>query len=212
VTPALCRSERAALCDLLLEVGPDAPTLSGSWTTHDLAAHLVVRENRPDAAAGLALPPLRGWLDRVQEGTARRPYSLLVSEVRSGPPRWSPARLEAVDAEVNTVEFFVHHEDVRRAQPSWEPRGLDARDVAVLWHRVGRIGRLLLRSCPVGVLVTPVDGPAAGATSRLASGDRDVALVGPVGEIVLALYGRTTRGLDLQGADADVQAFRDFPR
>lgn len=212
MTQPLCRSERAALSDLLLEVGPDAPTLSGSWTTRDLAAHLVVRENRPDAAVGLLLAPVRGWLDRVQDETSRQPYEALVATVRSGPPLWSPTRIEAFDVETNTVEFFVHHEDVRRAREAWEPRGLTTRDLAVLWDRVGRIGRLLLRRCPVGVLVQPTDGPGAGTTVRLAGGDRDVTLVGPVGEIVLALYGRVTRGLQVQGADVDVRAFHEFPR
>ncbi|MFN8149001.1 MAG: TIGR03085 family metal-binding protein [Candidatus Nanopelagicales bacterium] len=212
MTPPLCRTERAALCDLMLEVGPDAPTLSGSWTARDLAAHLVVRENRPDAAAGLVLPPLRGWLDRVQAQTAREPFEALVATVRSGPPLWSPTRIEAVDVETNTVEFFVHHEDVRRARGGWAPRELSARDVAVLWERVGKIGRLLLRRCPVGVLVSPTDGPAAGTTTRLRPGDRDVTLVGPVGEILLAKYGRITQGLEIEGADTDVRAFLDFPR
>ncbi len=212
MTAPLSRTERAALCDLMLEVGPDAPTLSGSWTTRDLAAHLVVRENRPDAAAGLVLPPVRGWLDRVQEQTARQPYEALVATIRSGPPAWSPTRIEAVDVEVNTVEFFVHHEDVRRARAEWEPRALADPDVAVLWDRVGRIGRFLLRRCPVGVLVQPTDGPGSGTTSRLRTGDRDVTLVGPVGEIVLAKYGRITRGLELQGAAGDVEAFLGFPR
>ncbi len=39
--------ERAELCDLFDELGPDAPTLCGDWTTADLAAHLVVRERNP---------------------------------------------------------------------------------------------------------------------------------------------------------------------
>ena len=212
MTPPLCRTERASLCDLMLEVGPDAPTLSGSWTTHDLAAHLVVRENRPDAAAGLVLPPVRGWLDRVQEETARKPYALLVAAVRSGPPVWSPTRIEAVDVEVNTVEFFVHHEDVRRAREGWEPRDLDDDAARALWHRVPGIGRLLLRRSPVGVVVGPTDGPVGGTLVPLRGGERDVTLVGPVGEIVLALYGRATKGLDVQGSEADVQAFLGFPR
>ena len=37
--------ERLELCDLLLELGPDAPTLCEGWTTADLAAHLVLREH-----------------------------------------------------------------------------------------------------------------------------------------------------------------------
>jgi uncharacterized protein (TIGR03083 family) len=47
--PTLARAERAALCDLFDEVGPDAPTLCAGWTTRDLAAHLVIRERRADA-------------------------------------------------------------------------------------------------------------------------------------------------------------------
>jgi uncharacterized protein (TIGR03085 family) len=54
--PSLARPERAALLDLLTGVGPDAPTLCEGWTTHDLAAHLVVRERRPHAVPGLVVP------------------------------------------------------------------------------------------------------------------------------------------------------------
>ena len=32
-----------------------------------------------------------------------------------GPPRLSPWRIDAVDRLINTVEYFVHHEDIRRA-------------------------------------------------------------------------------------------------
>ena len=62
--------------------------------------------------------------------SATRTFSLwpanaeIVERVRTGPPRWSPMRLDAVDRLVNTVEFFVHHEDVRRARPLWSPRAL----------------------------------------------------------------------------------------
>lgn len=41
----LARRERHQLCDLALQVGPDAPTLCDGWTVFDLIAHLVVREN-----------------------------------------------------------------------------------------------------------------------------------------------------------------------
>ena len=52
------RRERYALCDTFEAVGPDAPTLCTPWRTRDLAAHLVIREGRPDAAVGLLVPPL----------------------------------------------------------------------------------------------------------------------------------------------------------
>jgi hypothetical protein len=60
------REERAALAALLAETGPDAPTLCEGWQTRGLAAHLVLRERRPDAAAGVMGGPLAGYTARVQ--------------------------------------------------------------------------------------------------------------------------------------------------
>src|SRR5437667_638875 len=48
--------ERQQLCDLFVELGPDAPTLLEPWSTRDLAAHLVLREHDHLAAPGLVLP------------------------------------------------------------------------------------------------------------------------------------------------------------
>ncbi|MFL6076285.1 MAG: TIGR03085 family metal-binding protein [Mycobacteriales bacterium] len=108
------RSERIALADLLEELGPDAPTLCEGWTTADLAAHLVVRERRPDAGLGIVASPLARWTANVQASAKKRyGYQQLTQLVRQGPPLWSPLR--PVDALANTVEYFVHHEDVRRA-------------------------------------------------------------------------------------------------
>jgi uncharacterized protein (TIGR03085 family) len=209
---ALARSERSALCDLLVEVGPDAPTLCAGWTARDLAAHLVIRENRPDAAIGIIASPLAGWTGRVQDQAARRPWATLVDDVRNGPPRWAPQSIATVDAAMNTIEFFVHHEDVRRGSAGWEPRVLSADDATDLWGRFAQAGKLLMRRSPVGVVAEPTDGPAAGTSVTLRGGDRVVTLAGPVGEIVLAGFGRATRGLDIRGADADVVAFLSFPR
>ncbi len=219
MTPAATRpanafavAERAALADLMAQVGPDAPTLSGDWTTRDLAAHLIVRATRPDAAAGILLAPLAGWNARVMAAVARREWAALLAEVRQGPPRWSPQSLAVLDSETNTVEYFVHHEDVRRASEPWEPRVLDDADVATLWARGLRLAPHVLRNSPVGVVAAPTDGPAAGGERTLRAGEPRVLLAGPVCEIVLAVYGRPTKGLELKGVDADVEAFLAFPR
>ena len=45
--------ERHELCDLMLELGPDVPTLCGEWTAFDLAAHLAIRERNPLSAPGI---------------------------------------------------------------------------------------------------------------------------------------------------------------
>jgi uncharacterized protein (TIGR03085 family) len=209
---ALAVSERSALADLMTELGPDAPTLCGTWSTRDLAAHLIVRATRPDAAAGILVPPLAGYTEKVMAAVGRRDWDSLVAEVRTGPPRWSPVSLAAVDAATNTVEYFVHLEDVRRASEPWEPRELPADDVATLWSQAQRAGGFLLRKSPVGVVYAPTDGPAAGTRQAARKGERGVVLTGPVGEIVLATYGRVTKGLDITGADRDVAAFLEFPR
>src|SRR3954468_1268747 len=79
--------ERQQLCDLFIELGPDAPTLLAPWTTRDLAAHLVLREHDLRAAPGLVMP---GAWHRLAEARtaelAKREFTSLVEQVRSGPP------------------------------------------------------------------------------------------------------------------------------
>ena len=70
--------ERHELASLLLEVGPDAPTLCEGWTTRDLAAHLVIRQDRVDAQAGIVIRQLSGWTERVRQGAAHGDYADLV--------------------------------------------------------------------------------------------------------------------------------------
>ena len=121
------QDERAALAALLDETGPDGPTLCEGWQTRDLVAHLVLRERRPDAAAGVMGGPLAGYTARVQrQYLDRYSYPELVALFRSGPPRLSPFAIPGADEAANTVEYFVHHEDVRRAAPGWTERALDA--------------------------------------------------------------------------------------
>src|ERR1700754_3847356 len=120
----LAHRERLALADLLTEVGPDAPTLCAGWTTRDLAAHLVIRERRPDASAAGLIPPLAGHVEHVRLAKAARPYPEGVGELRP-PPWWSLLSNPLTDELVNGLEFFIHHEDVRRSGADWSPRTLD---------------------------------------------------------------------------------------
>lgn len=183
--PQYARSERKTLADLMQTLGPDAPTLNAGWTTRDLAAHLVLRERRPDAAAGILLPPLRGYAERVRQKLAARPWDSLVDQVRR-PPVWSPISNPLLDGAVNTMEFFIHHEDVRRAQADWQPRDLPARLQQALWQRAAGLARLTLRRFPAEVLVQ-----APGYGQRAAGrGGEQLRLVGAPSELVLFLSGR----------------------
>jgi uncharacterized protein (TIGR03085 family) len=215
------RDERRALCTALDEAGPDAPTLCDGWATRDLAAHLVLREHRPDAALGIlgASSPLSKYTDRVQRGLAERtPYPRLVQIVRSGPPRLSFFGLPGVDGWANLAEYFVHHEDVRRGSPGWEPRDLDPGLSDMLWSRLG-VTRLLLRRVPVGIEFARDDVPDGdGAGSPDGSGGKRqlrmtiktatpvVTVIGSPGELTLWALGRTGAArVRLEGSESAVQ-------
>src|SRR3984957_4250157 len=133
-SPVLAQQERATLCDLLVELGPDAPTLCEGWTTADMAAHLVVRERRPDSGPGLVWPPLAGYTEKVRQ--AKRDNTDWESLVASGRRR-PPVLLRPFDRAMNTVEYFIHVEDIRRGQPDWEPRVVSADLADALWDSVG---------------------------------------------------------------------------
>src|ERR1700722_11678972 len=88
MTPSsLAQQERTTLCDLFVEHGSEAPPLCEGWTTTDLAAHLVVRERRPDSGPGLVWPPLSGYTDKVRRTVRdRTSWTDLVDRVPPGPP------------------------------------------------------------------------------------------------------------------------------
>jgi uncharacterized protein (TIGR03085 family) len=198
------RRERAALCDLFAELGPDQPTLCGDWTTRDLAAHLVVRERRPDAAIGIIVSKAAGYTDTVQSGVAKTEWGKLVDTVRSGPPFWSPTKIGKIDELANTVEFFVHLEDVRRAQPTWEPRELDDDLTTALYGVLGKMAKRLVKNSPVGIVLEPDDDHEPIVAKQA---EPSVTVRGPVGELVMFVYGRQAHSsVEVSGDDDSVAA------
>jgi uncharacterized protein (TIGR03085 family) len=164
------RDERLALASLLEETGPDAPTLCAGWQTLDLAAHLVLRESRPDAAAGMLGGPLAGYTAAVQRRLAARlGYDGLIRAFRNGPPRLSLFALPGLDEAANTVEYFVHHEDVRRARPGTAPRELPAGLSQALWRRL-RSARMFLRKAPAAIVLARQDSAPPGSGAAAAGG------------------------------------------
>jgi uncharacterized protein (TIGR03085 family) len=189
--PSLAARERTQLADLLDTLGPDAPTCCEGWTTAHLAAHVVVRDGRPDAMPGFGVErfwsagPLTRWSHRVEERLqASTPYAELVARVRSGPPVWSPVRLPVVDRLVNTSEFVIHHEDVRRAQPDWRPRALPLPDQDELWTVVKGFARLVRRP----LVLRRSD--ATGAEHRVGGSGTARTVTGEPLELLLWLSGR----------------------
>ncbi len=204
---------RHLLADTAASLGPDAPTLCPPWTVRDLLAHEVLREHRPDAAPGIALPgPFRRRTEAVQADLAAEDFATLVDRLRTGPPRWSPTRLPAVDATVNLAEFAVHQEDLVRAQAGWTATEHDEETLRALWSAYRRAAVLAYRSAPVGVVaVAPGHGRAALRRPRPGTGT--VVLRGTPLELLLHAFGRTeVAQVEVEGADRDVAALADHAR
>ena len=177
---SLAQQERTTLCDLFVELGPAAPTLCEGWLTSDLAAHLVVRERRPDSGPGLVWPPLAGYTDKVRRAVRdRTPWEKLVKTVRRGPP----LLLRPFDGPMNTVEFFIHVEDVRRAREGWEPRPIPSELADALWARVGPGG--MAKKVPATIVIT---SPGRADKER-GTGPR-LTLAGDPGELTMFGSGR----------------------
>ena len=202
-TPATLERQRFA--DELLAVGPDVDTLCEGWTARDLAAHVVLRDRRPDAMPGVLVSMFSGYTDKVQAKIADTDWDELVELVRVA-PKWSPTQIDAVDRLMNTTEFFVHLEDVRRAQPNWEPRELDDEFVADLTAALRRMAKPLTRRSPVGITLAPEDGEPIVAKD----GEPIVTIRGPVGELLLFVFGRQAHArVALEGDDEAIDRVRN---
>ncbi|MFJ7112090.1 TIGR03085 family metal-binding protein [Streptomyces albogriseolus] len=199
------KRERLLLADLLETAGPEAPTLCEGWTTRDLAAHVVVRERRPDAAGGMLVKQLASRLERVTAEFLAKPYDELIGLIRTGPPRFSPFSLKQIDEMSNVIEFYVHTEDVRRAQPDWTPRELDPVFQDALWSRLERSARLMGRGVPTGLVLRRPDGQTAVARR----GAPVVTVTGEPSELVLFAYGRQSAAkVELDGDEKAIAELR----
>lgn len=198
------RQERRELADLLAATGPDAPTLCTGWTTRDLAAHLVVRERRPDASAGQLIPLLAGHGEHVRRTLAARPYDEVIRLVRT-PPWWSPVSNPLTDETANGLEFFIHHEDVRRGAPGWEPRDLSPGHEKAIWNQVRFTARLGLRRLHIPVTVR---SPGYGEVT-IGGDSAPTVITGAPGELALFVSGRQRAArVDIEGAPDTAERLR----
>ena len=207
---SVAQRERAALVETLRGVGPDAPTLCEGWNTRDLAAHLVIREYRPDAGPGILIPFFAAHTAKVQrEVTEQTDWDDLVDKVASGPPIYSPLKL--LDPVANVAEMFIHHEDVRRAQPGWQPRVLEPTLAAMLRRTLPLMGRLTLARVPGRVALRSKDGKTLLIAGSARFRGPAVTVTGPPEELLLFSVGRQAR-VDFDGDASAVQAVRDAPK
>jgi len=201
--------EREQLCDLLDEIGPQAPTLLDPWTTHDLAAHLVLREHDFLAAPGLVVPGAWGrFAERRRLALKETGFTDLVATIRSGPP---PGffRIGWVRRFPNLNEFFVHHEDVRRANGSG-PRTNPPAEDAALFRNVARAPWFLsrrLRGAGLDLVWAETD-----QVIRARRGTPTARLHGLPGELLLFLFGRRDAAdVEITGSPEAIEALQRTP-
>jgi len=196
--------EREAFVEALNEVGPDAPTLCEGWTAADLAAHVYVRERRPDAALGvLPLGPLTAYTNRVMNSVLRAySYEKLVRKVSEVAPILRAAHL---DEAINVVEFFIHTEDLRR------PNKLPLRDMPEgfeqkVWSRLRRQGRMSFRRVPARIRLVPTVG--GGTPVEFGSGEL-VEVRGRPSELMMLAFNRKADAVvEYDGSPAAIDAIQ----
>lgn len=180
--------ERHAFAETLRAVGQDAPTLAGSWTAHDVAAHVVSLDllggvptfvGRTIVKRGLRVNDVTGkFADRGLWASKRRGFDWAIEHLEQNPPR---LLLRSSVAPIGLFEIFVHHEDVRRADPGAQPRVVPY-GLADILPWLLRYHRRLLQDVRL-VVRTPAGDHAEGIGAV-------VNIEGPVGEVVLWLAGR----------------------
>ncbi|GLB62352.1 TIGR03085 family protein [Dietzia sp. NCCP-2495] len=209
---SLARRERSALVETMRGTGPDAPTLCDGWTTRDLAAHLVVREARPEAA-GVLVPALAARLESLRLVEAQRPWTELLEQIEAGPPWYSPLRI--ADTLANTAEYLVHHEDVRRAADGWTRRELDQADLDRLWTLSTLVARTKLRKVRARIdLCVPAASESTGAapvSTGAALAPYVTVIADPV-ELLLWSFGRNEVDIEISGARAGIEALESVSR
>jgi uncharacterized protein (TIGR03085 family) len=180
--------ERSGICELFVELGPDAPTLCEGWTTADLAAHLVLREH------------FHRWPDAKLAAEKAKGFPALVARLRAGAPAipWRTPWLRNV---LLGLEYFIHHEDVRRAN-GLEPRPAMPDLEAVSWRMTGYSAkRIAKRIRPYGLELVRPDG----AKKRFGSGEM-ATLTGPASELILYMGGRRATAQVTLSGDPDAVA------
>jgi uncharacterized protein (TIGR03085 family) len=127
--------------------------------------------------------PFASYTDRVMDSVLRvHTFDHVLARVAAGPPMmWRP-----LDEQVNHVEFFVHHEDVRRVNGDG-PRDLPSEQEAAIWNRLRRSLRLSLRRVR-GVQVEVVAGN--GGRAVVGGKGPTARITGPVGDLLLYTFNR----------------------
>ncbi len=141
------------------------------------------------AGPGIMIPALSDTTERrMAQAKARYSFTEIVGKVRTGPPTFSIYSFPGLGHNLNTTEYFVHHEDVRRAQPDWQPRQLPAEQQDGLWKAVRLAAKGMTRKAPSGLVLRLPDGRES--VAKKPTGQGSVTVTGEPAELVLFCFGR----------------------
>lgn len=177
----LAQRQRALLCDLFLELGPFAPTLDEGWKTQDLAAHLFIREHKPQAMLGMFVEKYESMTERIQmDALHRHGFIGLVERLRT------PALLiRPMDAVMNGAEYFIHHMDVLRAND--RDQTLSPRDEESLRGPLKMFAKNVAKTYGDRLVLDSNDGKQL----ELGRGTKPVHVIGKPSELIMFVSGRT---------------------
>lgn len=202
---SFAKTERNAICQTLRQLGPDQPTLCQGWTTKDLLVHLIVRENRPDAAVGLFIPFLSSYTESISSKYKEKTFEELITIFENGPKSPSPFSLPKVDELANSFEFLVHHEDILRAQNDYQTRELTEEEAKFIWSRFTKSAVFFMRKVKVGVVAKTDQG-----TYTLKRGDDVVTISGNIIDLVMFTFGRQSKtNLSFEGNPSAIERLKN---
>lgn len=194
----LARRQRAALADLLEELGPFAPTMCEGWQTQDLAAHLYVREHKPSALPGIGSEKYAAKTKRIQQESLHAlSYPGLIDAIRT--PGWFMLPLDNL---VNTAELFIHHEDVLRA--NGRAQVLKPSEQRDLWPVTKTLARKTNMTFKGHVRLQRTD---TGEVTQIGRGPHPLTVAGLPSELLLHLSGRKA-DVAVTGEPAVVEAWQ----
>ncbi|UVI36995.1 TIGR03085 family metal-binding protein [Brevibacterium spongiae] len=188
----LARAERLRLVDSARRAGEDAPTLCEGWNVRDLATHLIIRERHPSAALGNFVSKLEPRRDSTVADYAQMPFAQLLGLV-AAPPKWTPGALPGIEPVMNTMEFVVHHEDIRRAAIEWIPRRLSQAENSTIWAQT-KVALLPFAAKAKGPVTITAPGFGSRTVGKKRSGEAATITGAPL-ELLLYLMGREDHAL-----------------
>lgn len=207
----LVAAERQRLISIFERVGGDAPTLCEGWNSEDLLRHLVVREIVPHAQLLSKIPMKSAESARSQMSDVEAmDFAGLLDLFSSGRQKYSPLNLGSVDRAVNTLEYVIHHEDLRRAQDPPLGRVLSREEQGEVFAQLKAMAHLMFLKAPVKVVLR---SPDFGDITPLPTKRHkdDVVVIGTPLELAMFSSGREA-DVDFEGSQDNIDKLMKSPR